>query len=275
MTFGLDNVSVCFGRRTALNAVSLPARPSEVTVVVGGDGAGKTTCLRTLVGLVDPDDGEVRRPAKERIGYVSATSGLYEDLTVEENLAFSAHAYGVPRAEYQQRSEELLVRIGLTAARQRLVGALSGGMKRKLAVGLALLHMPELVVLDEPTTGVDPLSRFELWRLISSAAVAGAAVVLATTYVNEASRATSVVLLESGRALATGSPAEILASVPGALGRKRGGSQPAERSWRRGSEWRVWAPSGDLPLDVESSAPDFEDAVVVACLADEFAGSPR
>jgi ABC-2 type transport system ATP-binding protein len=169
----------------------------------------------------------------------------------------------------------LLRRIGLTAARQRLGGELSGGMQRKLAVGLALLHVPELVVLDEPTTGVDPLSRVELWRLISQAAVAGAAVVVATTYVNEASRATSVVLLESGRALATGSPEEILASVPGTLGRKRGGSQPTERSWRRGSEWRVWAPSGRLPRGVESSVPDFEDAVVVASLADEFAGSPR
>jgi ABC-2 type transport system ATP-binding protein len=275
MTFGLDQVRVRFGGRTALNAVSIPARPSEITVVVGGDGAGKTTYLRTLVGLVDPDDGEVRRPARERIGYVPATSGLYEDLTVEENLAFSAHAYKIPRAEYQQRTEELLARIGLTAARQRLGGELSGGMKRKLAVGLALLHEPKLVVLDEPTTGVDPVSRGELWRLISSAAVGGAAVVVATTYVNEASRATSVVLLESGRAIATGSPEEILASVPGTVGRKRGGSQPTERSWRRGSEWRVWAPSGGLPPGVASSAPDFEDAVVVASLADEFAGSPR
>lgn len=148
-------------------------------------------------------------------------------------------------------------------------------MKRKLAVGLALLHLPELVVLDEPTTGVDPVSRVELWRLISQAAVEGAAVVVATTYVNEASRATSVVLLESGRALATGSPEDILASVPGTLGRKRGGSQPTDRSWRRGSEWRVWAPTGGLPPGVESLTPDFEDAVVVASLADEFAESAR
>jgi ABC-2 type transport system ATP-binding protein len=246
-----------------------------MTVVVGGDGAGKTTSLRTLVGLVDPDEGEVRRPGKERIGYVPATTGLYEDLTVDENLAFSAHAYAIPRAEYQLRTEELLARIGLTAARQRLGGELSGGMKRKLAVGLALLHVPELLVLDEPTTGVDPVSRVELWRLISSATVQGAAVVVATTYVNEASRATSVVLLESGRALATGSPEDILASVPGTVGRTHGGSQPTERSWRRGSEWRVWAPSGALPPGVKPLMPDLEDAVVVASLADEFAGSPR
>jgi ABC-2 type transport system ATP-binding protein len=275
MTFGLDQVSVRFGGRTVLNAVSLPVRPSEITVVVGGDGAGKTTCLRTLVGLVHPDDGEVRRPGKERIGYVPATTGLYEDLTVEENLAFSAHAYAIPRAEYQQRTEELLARNGLTNARQRRGGELSGGMKRKLAVGLALLHVPELLVLDEPTTGVDPVSRVELWRLISQAAVAGAAVVVATTYVNEAARATSVVLLESGRVIATGSPEEILASIPGTLGRTRGGSQPTERSWRRGLEWRVWAPSGGLPAGVESATPDLEDAVVVASLADDLAGSPQ
>lgn len=269
MKWGLQAVSIRFGSRVALDAVTLPAEPSEVTVVVGGDGAGKTTCLRALVGAIEPDDGTVRRPSKEKIGYVPETVGLYTDLTVEENLAFSAKAYGIPRKEFHQKAEALLERVDLANARGRLAGQLSGGMRRKLAVGIALLHSPALLVLDEPTTGVDPLSRADLWRLISSAAAAGTAVVVATTYVNEAARATSVALLESGRVLTSGSPEDILRSVPGALGIVHGGPQPTERSWRRGIDWRVWAPSGELPEGAVPVEPDFEDAVVVAALAVE------
>ncbi len=143
-------------------------------------------------------------------------------------------------------------------------------MQRKLAVGLALLHSPELLVLDEPTTGVDPVSRAELWRLISGAAAQGAAVAVATTYVNEAARAGSVVLLEAGQVLASGSPDGILRGVPGALGTapgKAGTARPTPLSWRRGVSWRVWAPDGELPAGVEPASPDFDDAVVVAELA--------
>ena len=161
--------------------------------MVGGDGAGKSTCLKTLVGLVRPQAGTVRRPAKERIGYVPATSGLYTDLTVQENLDFSAGAYRLPGRQRAQREQEMLERTGLAGVRTRLGGQLSGGMQRKLAVTLALLHSPDLLVLDEPTTGVDAVSRVELWRLISAAAAQGTAVVVATTYVNEAARAASVV----------------------------------------------------------------------------------
>src|SRR5262249_4512016 len=116
------------------------ADPSLVTVVVGGDGAGKSTCLDVLVGLVEPDAGTVRRPAKERIGYVPATAGLYPDLTGQENLDFTAEAYGLSGSEHDRQAAEIIERIGLTAARHRLGSQLSGGMQRKLAVGLALKH---------------------------------------------------------------------------------------------------------------------------------------
>jgi ABC-type multidrug transport system ATPase subunit len=270
VTWGLEDVRVGFGHRIALDGVTLSAGPASVTVVVGGDGAGKSTCLKTLVGLVRPQAGSVRRPAKERIGYVPATAGLYADLTVQQNLDFSASAYRLPGGQREQREQQLLERTGLAGVRRRLGGQLSGGMQRKLAVALALLHTPDLLVLDEPTTGVDPVSRAELWRLISAAAAQGTAVVVATTYVNEAARAASVVLLEAGKVLASGSPDAILRGVPGIVGTAAhpgGGGRPGPLSWRRGVRWRVWAPDGELPAGVERAAPDFDDAVVIAELA--------
>lgn len=269
MKWGLQDVRVSRGRNVALAGVTVPVDPSRITAVVGGDGAGKSTCLDVLVGLLEPDAGTVQRPPKERLGYVPATAGLYTDLTVQENLDFSARAYRLSGREYRRKSGELLERTGLGRARDRLGGQLSGGMQRKLAVGMALLHAPGLLVLDEPTTGVDPVSRAELWRLISGAAAAGAAVAVTTTYVNEAARAVAVVLLDRGKVVASGSPAQILRSVPGAFGTAGGAERPTPLSWRRGASWRVWDPGGKLPGGVRPAAPDFEDAVVAATLASE------
>ena len=271
MRWGLDEVLLRRGRKIALAAVTVAVDPSRVTAVVGGDGAGKSTCLEVLAGLLEPDAGTVRRPAKERIGYVPATAGLYADLTVQQNLDFTAAAYRLARGERDRKASQILEQTGLGAARHRLGSQLSGGMQRKLAVGLALLHSPELLILDEPTTGVDPVSRAELWRLISRAAVEGAAVVVSTTYVNEAARASSVVLLESGVMLASGTPEQILRNVPGAVGTWPGADRPTALSWRRGASWRVWTPAGALPVGVRPVQPDFEDAVVVAALAAEAA----
>jgi ABC-type multidrug transport system ATPase subunit len=271
MRWGLDEVLLRRGRKVALAAVTVAVDPSRVTAVVGGDGAGKSTCLEVLAGLLEPDAGTVRRPAKERIGYVPATAGLYADLTVQQNLDFTAAAYRLSRGERDRKAAQILEQTGLGAARHRLGSQLSGGMQRKLAVGLALLHAPELLILDEPTTGVDPVSRAELWRLISRAAVEGAAVVVSTTYVNEAARAASVVLLESGVMLASGTPEQILRNVPGVVGTWPGADRPTALSWRRGASWRVWTPAGALPVGVRPVQPDFEDAVVVAALAAEAA----
>jgi ABC-2 type transport system ATP-binding protein len=134
---------------------------------------------------------------------------------------------------------------------------------------MAVLHRPSLLVLDEPTTGVDPVSRAELWRLISRSAAAGTAVVAATTYVDEAHHASTVVLLEQGRAIAQGSPTDIIASVPGKLGLVRSPTRPQGHTWRWGSTWRVWSPSGDLPESAVVRQPDLEDAVIIASLSDE------
>jgi ABC-2 type transport system ATP-binding protein len=229
LAWGLSNVEVRFGHRTALAGVSLRATAGAVVAVVGGDGAGKSTLLRTLAGLRAPNAGRVMRPPARDIGFVSAGAGVYVDLTVTENLDFVAGAYGLRGARLETRAAPLLARAGLDGARDRLAGRLSGGMRQKLAFVLAVVHDPSLLVLDEPTTGVDPVSRADIWRLIAGAAASGAAVVIATTYLDEAERAANVLVLDDGRALATGTPDEIVARLPGAAASTSGYPPPRLR----------------------------------------------
>ncbi len=213
--WGAYDLSVRFGRRVALERVSIEVRPGEVTAVCGGDGAGKTTLLRALAGGVRPASGRVHRPERARIGYVAGVSGLYADLSVDENIAFVAAAYGLHGADHAARTRALLGRIGLEGTGDRLAGRLSGGMRQKLAFALAMLHKPDLLILDEPTTGLDPVSRAELWRLIAGVAADGAGVVVSTSYPGEAERAGSVVFLEAGRMASTsdGEPEPISGAV--------------------------------------------------------------
>jgi ABC-2 type transport system ATP-binding protein len=271
-SFGADGVWVRYGDTVALADVSLAVPRGQVTAVVGGDGAGKTSLLRCLAGAQRPDAGDVRRPASQYVGYLPASSGLYPDLTVAENLAFRATAYRMSAATVAQRTAELIARAGLSDARNRLAGQLSGGMRQKLGVIAALLHRPELLVLDEPSTGVDPVSRSGLWLLIASAAADGAAVVLATTYIDDAQRASSVLVLDAGHQLAAGRPDQIEAAMPGSLtvAAERPAGAAGSRAWRRGTSWRVWCPPGSSAAG-ESVEADLQDAVTVAALAREVA----
>ena len=275
MTWGARDITVRFSQHVALEGVSLDAPAGRVTGVVGGDGAGKTTLLRCLVGALAPGTGDVQAPERRRIGYLASTSGTYPDLTVEENLAFTAAVYGVPETHARERVAELLDRTGLAAARGRLAGNLSGGMRQKLGVIRAMVHRPELVVLDEPTTGVDPVSRADLWWLIARTAAEGAAVVLATAYLDEAERAGWVLALDEGRPLAEGTPDTIADAVPGTIltSAVRPPGEAARRAWRRGATWRVWSPepsAGSAPGRVR---PDLNDAVTVAALRRELANA--
>jgi len=214
VTWGVEDLTVRFGRRTALDGVSVDVRPGAVTVVVGGDGSGKTTLLRALAGAVRPQSGRVRRPPRRDVGYISGSAGVYGDLTVDENIAFAGAAYGLAGGERERRAARLLAQTNISEARGRLAGQLSGGMRQKLAFALAMLHEPKLLILDEPTTGVDPVSRSELWRLIAGAAAGGAAVLVATTYLDEAERAAKVLVLDDGRAVAAGPPEAVAAALP-------------------------------------------------------------
>ena len=271
---GATNLCVSYDDTLALDDVSVEVLAGQVTAVVGGDGAGKTTLLRCLAGALAPTSGRVRTPGSRQIGYLPASSGIYPDLTVAENLAFRAAAYGLSRLAADQATTELVALAGLTAASDRLAGQLSGGMRQKLGVIAALLHRPELLILDEPSTGVDPVSRSGLWWLIASAAADGAAVILSTSYIDDAQRAATVLVLDSGRQLAAGTPEQIIAAVPGTVVKATARPVGAAGSlaWRRGASWRVWCPPGS-ELDGRPVPADLQDAVTIAALARELAGS--
>jgi ABC-2 type transport system ATP-binding protein len=260
----VDALSVRLGAVLALDNVTLSVPAGQVSAVVGGDGAGKTTLLRALVGRVAPTSGTVTTPDPRSIGYQPASSGTWPDLTVEENLAFVGRMYGLAERRLRERRQELLVRAGLQDARDRLASQLSGGMRTKLGFCMAMVHDPQLLVLDEPSTGVDPVSRVELWRLLAESAAGGTAVVLTTTYMDEGERASFVTVLERGRVLLAGPPDEVVASSPGVVVATRRPQRPA-MSWRYADGFREWwplaSPNGDAPVDV-----DLEDVTIVAAL---------
>ncbi len=251
MTWSVDGLDVSFGDVHALRQVEMTIEPGRVHSVIGGDGAGKSTLLKVLAGLDLGQTGTLRLPPQRNIGFVPGHGGLFSDLTVDENMEFVAHAYRL--SEWKPRAAELLSRSDIGRFDSRLAGHLSGGQRRKLAASMALLPQPKLLILDEVTTGVDPLSRMELWRLVGAAASEGAAVVAATTYLDEAERAESVVLLHEGRVLAAGSPADIVNGIPGSVSAT---DHPGDNSWRHGRHWRRWDPdgSGGDRLSLEDAA---------------------
>lgn len=215
-----------FGDLVAVDHVNLEVQPGEIFGLVGPDGAGKTTTLRLLCGLLDPSGGKARvtgydvaREAdavKDRIGYMSQRFGLYADLSVEENMNFYADLFGLPRAERQAWTPQLLSMTRMAPFQRRLAGKLSGGMKQKLALMCTLLHRPEVLLLDEPTTGVDPVSRREFWSILYQLVEGGVTVVMTTAYLEEAERCGRLGLLYKGKLVYCGTPKEIKAQFDSA-----------------------------------------------------------
>jgi ABC-2 type transport system ATP-binding protein len=210
-----------FAVRTAIDRLSLQVNQGEIFGLVGPDGAGKTTMIRMLCGVMIPDEGEarvagidVRREPdalKHRISYMSQRFGLYGDLTVMENLRFYADLYEVPRKEREARVPRLLAFANLEPFRHRLADQLSGGMKQKLGLACALIHTPTVLFLDEPTNGVDPVSRRDFWQLLYTFLHEGVTIFLSTAYLDEAERCTRIALLHEGALLAYDTPAGIKA----------------------------------------------------------------
>ena len=220
-----SNVDKRYGKVEALRDVSFSVNRGEMFGLIGPDGAGKTTAIRAICGLMHVDAGSIRvlgqDPVKQHrqvtgsVGYLSQRFSLYGDLSIDENIAFFAEIHGV--SDYHARRDRLLEMTQLTRFRDRLADQLSGGMKQKLALACTLVHEPQVIVLDEPTTGVDPVSRREFWKLLSQFLAQGITILMSTPYLDEAERCSRIVLLHEGQVLALDQPAHLRASLSGTL----------------------------------------------------------
>ena len=219
----VEGLTKSFPGVRAVHALSFKVRAGEIFGLVGPDGAGKTTTLRMLAGIMPPDAGKavvashdvVRDPegAKHSLSYMPQRFGLYEDLTVDENIRFYADLFGVRKAERSTRAAQLLQAAGMSEFRTRMAGQLSGGMKQKLGLVCALIHRPKVILLDEPTTGVDPVSRRDFWRILYELVAEGVAILTSTAYLDEAERCHRVALLHQGKLLFCDTPANLKARL--------------------------------------------------------------
>jgi ABC-2 type transport system ATP-binding protein len=216
-----------FGGRAAVDRLGFSVQAGEIFGLVGPDGAGKTTTMRMLAGVMRPDDGRIvvdgvdvlahPERAKRHVSYMPQRFGLYEDLTVDENIRFYADLFEIPRDLWQQRATAMLEASDMIPFRRRLAGQLSGGMKQKLGLTCSLVHTPRVLLLDEPTTGVDPISRREFWQILHGLRAEGVAMVISTAYLDEAERCDRLALLHQGRMVHCDTPAGLKARMPGAL----------------------------------------------------------
>lgn len=290
----INGLHKSFGRARAVAGLDLTVRRGEIVGMIGPDGAGKTTTMRIALGLLRADSGKVQvlgqdvaagiGAIKDKLGYMPQRFSLYPDLTVGENLRFFSDLYLVPAAERRRREAELLEFSRLGPFRDRRAGALSGGMKQKLALSCNLVHRPELLILDEPTTGVDPVSRQEFWQWLRRFADEGLAILVSTPYMDEAERCDRVLLVHEGRSLAQGTPGQVTDLFPGGLVRvdaddagplaavlPQAGLTPAS-AIRFGDSLHVTHPAGEGPrlaellaaagIASEPIAPGIEDVFV-------------
>ncbi|MFA5833547.1 MAG: ABC transporter ATP-binding protein [Bacteroidota bacterium] len=213
----ITSVSKKFDSITAVDELSLSVEKGEMFALVGPDGSGKTTTIRMLCGIVTPTSGELKilgfdvqnqkDEIKKHIGYLSQRFSLYGDLTIDENIEFFAEIHGV--YSYKDRRNELLEFTRLTSFRDRLAEKLSGGMKQKLALACTLIHTPDIIFLDEPTTGVDPVSRRDFWKVLSALLKTGITIIMTTPYLDEAERCSRVALMDKGKILMADTPANL------------------------------------------------------------------
>jgi ABC-2 type transport system ATP-binding protein len=222
-----NQLSKRFGDLVAVDGLTLSVAEGEIFGLVGPDGAGKTTVMRLLTAIMDPTSGEARvagcdvvgeaETIKHRIGYMSQRFGLYPDLTVIENIEFYADIYSEPRRGRQEKIDRLLAFSNLTPFRRRLAGNLSGGMKQKLGLACALIHTPKILFLDEPTNGVDPVSRRDFWRILYQLLQEKVTIFVSTAYLDEAERCNRVGLIDHGRLLACGTPSDVKKLMRGTI----------------------------------------------------------
>jgi ABC-2 type transport system ATP-binding protein len=213
----VEGLTKSFGERRAVNGLTMTVRRGEIFGFLGPNGSGKTTSIRMLCGLLNPDSGRgtclghdiltERETIKREVGYMTQKFSYYEDLSIRENLEFVVRMYGMDRQA--QRVDQGLERLGLVERQRQLAGQLSGGWKQRLALAACLLHEPKLLLLDEPTAGVDPAARREFWNEIHRLAAEGITVLVSTHYMDEAERCTRLAYIAYGELLATGTPSEL------------------------------------------------------------------
>ncbi len=217
----IKNLKKKYGELIAVDGVSYEVNKGEMFGLVGPDGAGKTTTMRMLVGLLNPDEGNAeilghdlltqKNLIKDEIGYLSQRFSLYGDLSIDENIEFFADIHGVKN--FEQRRNELLEFTRLTPFRDRLADKLSGGMKQKLALACTLIHKPKIIFLDEPTTGVDPVSRRDFWKILSNLLKDGVTIFMTTPYLDEAERCSRVALMDKGSIISCDTPKNVKDSM--------------------------------------------------------------
>jgi len=222
-----ENLECAFGPVKAVDGLTFSVEEGEIFGLVGPDGSGKTTCLRLLCGLIEPTGGRAAvlgrdvagepEAIKQHIGYMSQPAGLYDDLTVRENIEFYADLYQVPPDKYRRRMKRLLEFSGLAPFTGRLFRNLSGGMKQKVGLTCALIHTPRVLFLDEPTNGVDPVSRRDFWKILYELQREKVSIIVATTYLDEADRCHRVALFDRGRVRLVKEPLAMRALMPGGL----------------------------------------------------------
>jgi len=262
----VEGLTKRFGTVTAVEDLNLEVGQGEAFALVGPDSAGKSTTMRLLVGIMDPDEGRAEvlgfdtvkesERLKEHIGYMPQRFGLYDDLTVLENLVFYAEIFQVPKAELQTRIPELLGFSNLTPFQSRLAANLSGGMRQKLGLACALIHRPRVLFLDEPTFGVDPLSRREFWQILYQLLGTGMTIFLTTAYMDEAERAGRVGLMHKGRLLVADTLNNLKAGFQGELLEVRGDDLRAAKKVLAGNPLarHVLAMGDRLMITVEDRA---------------------
>ncbi|MSP49330.1 MAG: ABC transporter ATP-binding protein [Alphaproteobacteria bacterium] len=221
LAIDVEGLTKRFGPRTVVDGIALKVPAREVWGFLGPNGSGKTTTIRMLCGLLRPDAGRgtclgldivnEAEAIKLQVGYMTQRFSFYEDLTVEENLSFVARLYGLPKR--RRTVEETLERVGLAGRRAQLAGSLSGGWKQRLALAACMMHTPKLLLLDEPTAGVDPQARREFWEQIHALARDGVTVLVSTHYMDEAERCDRIAYIAYGKLLATGTVAEVIAGA--------------------------------------------------------------
>ena len=241
----LQSLTKSFPGVRAVDDLSFAVSAGEIFGLVGPDGAGKTTTLRMLAGVLTPDAGTAlvagfdvtRDPeaVKRHISYMPQRFGLYDDLTVDENIRFYADLFGVSAADRERHAARLLAAAGMSEFRARLAGKLSGGMKQKLGLVCALVHTPKVILLDEPTTGVDPVSRRDFWRILYSLLAEDVAILTSTAYLDEAERCHRVALMHQGRLLFCDTPAALKERLRGAVLAVRSSEPRAVRDQLQGA----------------------------------------